>query len=320
MTRGKPPSPVWPRILSLALLAVIAGLVHLESRSTLSAAIRDRTPWLVWTAIRNAENIDLFLLIYQPARRSLDIVYIPPGPPAAGAKALSSIDDPHERAQYAQAWLLRQAPSLKGRDKPGYLYLDVRRMPDFEPPAAVKVWIREEWRGMTFWKNIVSLARSGDARGALRNFDSLLTPFDLFLLALETSRLDPGKIRPAWLPEGELRPHLLTRLLAPPGNRPSPTRQIRVEVLNASGIKGFASNATKVLRLKGVDVVYYGNAKPRSQSVVYDRLGRVENALIVAERLGCPAAEAMTRVEPRSLVDVTVLLAEDCAGQDAFGK
>jgi hypothetical protein len=143
-----------------------------------------------------------------------------------------------------------------------------------------------------------------------------LSLFDLFLLALETSRLDPKNIRPAWLPEGELRAHLLTRLLAPPEGRPDPTRHIRVEVLNASGRKGFASTATKILRLGGVDVVYYGNADLRSQSVVYDRLGRVENALVVAERLGCPAAEAMTRVEPSSLVDVSVLLAADCADED----
>ncbi len=310
------PSAFWPRALALSLLAAVAGLVWLESRSTLSTAIRERTPWLVWAAVKSGGSLDLHLLIYQPDRRSLDIVYFPPGPPAKGAKPLSSIEDPRERQRAASAWLLRQVPPLRNY-KMGYLYLETAAMPRFEPPASLKVWIREHWSGLSAWGNLLALTRgNGRSRGAVVTFESDLPPFDLLVLALEASRLDPSRVRPAWLPEGPLRGHLITRLLAPPVPRPKQAPPIRTEVLNASGIKGVASNATKVLRSKGVDVVYYGNARPRTQSVVYDRLGRIENALAVAGSLGCPSAEAITRVEPRSLVEVTVLLAEDCVRRD----
>ena len=84
--------------------------------------------------------------------------------------------------------------------------------------------------------------------------------------------------------------------------------RVRVQVLNGGGLSGVAWEATGLLRDKGFDVVSYGNAGTFSQdsSVVMDRVGRWENARLVAEVLGIEA----TISEPDSAlyVDVSVVL------------
>ena len=106
---------------------------------------------------------------------------------------------------------------------------------------------------------------------------------------------------------------LLARLLAPSGEKVSSLgRAVTAEVLNATGQKGVASQATKVLRLNGVDVVFTGNESARSQTAVYDRSGRFEAAEKVAALLGCPESAAQTQINLKKLVDVTVVLSGDC--------
>lgn len=119
-------------------------------------------------------------------------------------------------------------------------------------------------------------------------------------LELELMRLRPDDVRPFWLPWVE----------PPPAREP-----ITVEVLNGSGRPGVASAAKKVLRLQGADVVSTGNSDVlETRTVVYDRLGRHENAQAVRRWLGCEAAAAVTRPDPKRLVDVdvTVSIADDC--------
>ena len=55
-----------------------------------------------------------------------------------------------------------------------------------------------------------------------------------------------------------------------------------------------------------------GNVVKQERTVVYDRTGRFENAAAVARMLDCPAARALTQVDLKRLVDVSVVLAEDC--------
>lgn len=87
--------------------------------------------------------------------------------------------------------------------------------------------------------------------------------------------------------------------------------RVRVEVLNGAGRAGLAREATERLRDRGLDVVYFGNAREfgRDSSLVLDRVGREENARAVAEALGITAV----RSEPDStlLLDVTVILGRD---------
>lgn len=95
---------------------------------------------------------------------------------------------------------------------------------------------------------------------------------------------------------------------APPGER------VRVEVLNASGVPGLARAATRVLRERGFDVVYFGNARgfaPES-TLVIDRVGREETARAVAEALG--AERVRSRPDSTLLLEVTVVVGEDWKG------
>jgi hypothetical protein len=86
---------------------------------------------------------------------------------------------------------------------------------------------------------------------------------------------------------------------------------IRVEVLNGSGVGGLAREATHRLRGEGFDVVFFGNA-PRfdfGRSVVLDRTGDLAAAGIVATALGIDSIAS--DVDPRLLLDVTVVLGRD---------
>jgi hypothetical protein len=91
----------------------------------------------------------------------------------------------------------------------------------------------------------------------------------------------------------------------------TPSKRVRVEVLNAAGRAGLAREATRRLRARGFDVVYFGNAEEFGQdsSVVLDRVGDLRTARSVAGALGIRSVAS----EPDSsrLLDVTVILGLD---------
>ncbi len=84
--------------------------------------------------------------------------------------------------------------------------------------------------------------------------------------------------------------------------------RVRVEVLNAGGVSGMASEATDHLRESGFDVVYYGNASHFGQdsTLVIDRSGRREATQAVASALGIELLGDSLDIDP--LFDVTVIL------------
>src|SRR5688572_30365015 len=85
----------------------------------------------------------------------------------------------------------------------------------------------------------------------------------------------------------------------------------RVEVLNAAGRSGMARTATDKLRAAGYDVVYFGNAGNRtdSLSIVLDRVGKPDLARAVASQLGITRVE--TAIDSTRLVEVSVVLGVD---------
>jgi hypothetical protein len=100
---------------------------------------------------------------------------------------------------------------------------------------------------------------------------------------------------------GAPAPVIHDSLRAPPGAR------VRVQVLNASGIRGLGRRATIILRDRGFDVVEVGNAPERRDStLVLDRSGHADWAGLVAGALGGAAVEA--RPDSSRYLDVTVLL------------
>ena len=93
-------------------------------------------------------------------------------------------------------------------------------------------------------------------------------------------------------------------VLSPNGER------IRVEVLNATRVRGLARRATFALRDAGFDVVRYANDDElRDSTLVLDRSGHPEWARRVARALG--AARVESRPDSTRYLDVTVLVGAD---------
>ncbi|HEY0971752.1 MAG TPA: LytR C-terminal domain-containing protein [Gemmatimonadales bacterium] len=83
--------------------------------------------------------------------------------------------------------------------------------------------------------------------------------------------------------------------------------RVRVEVLNASSVRGLARRATMHLRDRGFDVVTVGNAGERRDStLVLVRAGDAEWAARVARAMGGAPVEA--RPDSSRYLDVTVLV------------
>lgn len=90
------------------------------------------------------------------------------------------------------------------------------------------------------------------------------------------------------------------QIMVPAGTR------IKVEVLNATKVRGLARKATFFLRDRGFDVVSMGTSRLESDStVVLDRSGHPEWASLVAKALN---AKVQTRLDSSRYLDVTVLI------------
>ena len=96
------------------------------------------------------------------------------------------------------------------------------------------------------------------------------------------------------------------RAVAPDASTTNAER-VKVEVLNATDVRGLARRATMVLRDKGFDVLYMGSASERLDStLVLDRSGNPARAQRVAEALG--GARVESRPDTSRYLDVTVML------------
>jgi hypothetical protein len=102
-----------------------------------------------------------------------------------------------------------------------------------------------------------------------------------------------------------------------PAEAPLAGERPRVEVLNGAGVPGLAREVTRMLRQRGFDVVYFGNAPgpAHDTSVVIDRAGRPEPAQQVADALGI----AVVRSAPDTLLylEATVILGRDRVAERA---
>ncbi len=91
-------------------------------------------------------------------------------------------------------------------------------------------------------------------------------------------------------------------------------RAPQIQVLNGSGIPELAQRATEVLRAQGLDVVQTANADAQAypHTLVLQRRGNPAVAHQVAGALG--AGRVMQQLDATLLVDVTVVLGRDYAG------
>ena len=90
---------------------------------------------------------------------------------------------------------------------------------------------------------------------------------------------------------------------------PMPDKRIRVEVLNGTQRAGLARTATRVLRERGIDVVFFASGPAAESTRILVRRGDPGQGSTVADALG----GGRVSVEPDTLrrVDVTVLLGQD---------
>jgi hypothetical protein len=94
---------------------------------------------------------------------------------------------------------------------------------------------------------------------------------------------------------------------APPDASAPQTERVRVQVLNATSVRGLARRATIHLRDRGFDVVEMGTAtEQRDSTLVLDRSNHPEWARRVAEALG--GARVESRPDTSRYLDVTVLV------------
>jgi hypothetical protein len=277
------------RVLAAVLLAGTLALAWRQSRSPLAKALSEGRSVLGWLKL-DGRNPALFLTVYQPVRRTLDIVCLPGGPRAKGGLSAEAAAGARLAALAPQAGIGPGLPVWRG----------ALAASSDEPPLDAADWLARRIREPRSW---------------LRNFyasrDAAGSRFDRFLLALELQRLGPQALRPAWLPPEDQAGGWLNRLIL--GGGSAAPERITVEVLNASTEPGAAGRAKNILRLKGADVMSVGNVARQARTIVYDRTGRFENASAVARMLGCPAAaRALTQMDLKRLVDVSVVLADDC--------
>lgn len=94
----------------------------------------------------------------------------------------------------------------------------------------------------------------------------------------------------------------------PPPDASAPEgERVRVEVLNATSVRGLARRATLHLRDRGFDVLFMGTAsEQRDSTLVLDRSGHPEWAKRVSDALG--GARIESRPDSSRYLDVTVLL------------
>jgi hypothetical protein len=91
---------------------------------------------------------------------------------------------------------------------------------------------------------------------------------------------------------------------------PAPDHRITVEVLNASGRAGLARGATRMLRRRGLDVVFFGNADTAADSTrIMVRQGDPGAGRDVRDALGM----GRVTIQPDTLrrVNVSVTLGRD---------
>ncbi|HVC09201.1 MAG TPA: LytR C-terminal domain-containing protein [Elusimicrobiota bacterium] len=319
------------RALGLALLAAVALIGFLESRSPMAEAARAHKPWLFFLALDSSPiqgPPNLFLGIYDSSRPVVHLVYLPGDTPVSGARTLdeayrrtfsrSGIPELAEKAEAraASAWL-SEIPALASANPS---FIRGPAAPSDLPPIEARDWIRRPLKNVLllpiFIKTLrASIIRKNQDDGANSSAEPpSLSGLDRFFLALRLAQIPKDDAVPAWLPDRQdVRSDFFGRLVS--GREPPQhAGPVTVEIENAAGISGLAFDATKILRSRGADVVSESNAPEESgQTVIYDRTGRIENARAVSRMLSCPSAEVMTRVDPSRLVDVSVILARDCS-------
>jgi hypothetical protein len=88
---------------------------------------------------------------------------------------------------------------------------------------------------------------------------------------------------------------------------------IQIEVLNGCGTAGLGDIVTEFLRSDSIDVINTGNyiSFDFDFTVIIDRSGKIENALVIAEALGLGKDAVIQQINNDYFLDVSVILGRD---------
>ena len=310
------------RGLALALLAAVVGVAAVEHSSPFASRLRAGAPWPFWLSVRDPGRTgppELHLGVYHPVRRVLVLIHVPGTAKLQGKLTAARAYQDALRATDSEAAASRAVEDLAsariaelslepvGWEGSGRLGLELAAGGEgAEPAAAAAAALKSRGRSpRELWR------LSREAVSGLLNGDKAAA--DALLLTLELRRTTLEDLQPALLPEDDAAPAFLARALSSRTEPRGEEKAVVVEVLNGTDVPGLAAQAAKVLRLNGVDVMSLGQApRPRSRTVVYDRIGEFERAARVRAALGCPTAIATTRIDALRGVDASVELGGDC--------
>lgn len=284
------------RLLGLLLAAVLV-LAWIDSLSTTAAAFRSHRSWSAWLSLRSATGASapptLFLMTYSPDRRTLHFVRMPET--SASRKAYHAGRD-NGLAQYFDDELGTGTYSL----------LRWSAAPEgLHSAEALKSWIAARPMGLRYL-----LTLPGILQRLRHSGNALPGTYDLLVLARELFRLETFRIRPEELPAERDLPALVAQLEG--GAAPALSGPIPVAVLNASGEAGVATQATKVLRWRGLDVVDFGNASsPSTSTHLIDHASSDVEADAVGRLLGCGELDVTDALDAGRRERLTIVLGRD---------
>ena len=176
------------------------------------------------------------------------------------------------------------------------------------------------WNGAKNWfaqwhaRPVLLLAYAADYRRALKSGATDITPYEFLAISLELTKLAPldlCAVSSGAKKQGEAAPveAVASSVSAEP---------LKLEILNASGRKGYAVTVTMYLRELAakeslpVDVLSYDNYSRREKkSRIISRTGRIEELTRLGERLGLAAIEITAAPARASQTDASLIVGED---------
>ncbi len=291
------------RGLALLILAAVLSVAIVERRSPFASRLRANKPWPFWLSVHAPDHAaTLHLGIYNPVRRILVLILIP-----ATTKLRGTLASAQTIEDLAQIKISALCPEPIEWEGVGHLTLELEAAEENgEPAVAAARALKARGRSPRALWALARRALTGLARGDRSAADALL-------LTRELRRTPLEDLEPALLPDDPAAPGFLARAFASQIEPRRDEKAIVVEVLNGTDRQGLATQAAKVLRSRGVDVMALGRAPhPRSRTVVYDRTGDFDRAARVRVALGCPTAITTTRIDALRGVDASVELGGDC--------
>ena len=101
--------------------------------------------------------------------------------------------------------------------------------------------------------------------------------------------------------------------------RDKPKQAIQLNILNSTKTSGIADKVRTYMRNLGFDVVEIGNyTENKKLSIVIDRVGDRQSALLTAKAVGIGDSLVFTKIDSSLFLKSTIILGEDYKNLNAF--